>query len=305
MPPANNFRLQARRFMLTYPQCTLTKDQVYEAVNARYPIKFARICIESHQDGTPHLHAAIELQKKPSIRAANVFDIDGFHPNVEASRNWPATKNYCKKGGDFNDYDNNEVNADTPEESNLYELANTMECQEFHHYCRVHKIPFGYASHAWKCRESIFTINASPAGYESEATIRPDLDGYTIDATDRRSHVIIGPSGIGKTTWAKRECEKPALFVTHADGLRKLGLQHKSIIFDDMSFKHTPREAQIQLADRDDPRQIHVRYGVVDVPAGIQKIFTSNVQIFDTEDPAINRRLNVKRFPINEINFIN
>lgn len=305
MPPATgNFRMQSKRFMLTYPQCNLTIQQVYDSVHNKYPIKWARICIEEHQDGTPHLHAAVELTKKPNIRQANAFDIEGFHPNVEPSRNWPATQNYCKKGSNYEDFDNRDVD-DSVEESNLYELAATMQRSEFMHYARTHKVPFGYATDAWNTRESIFTINASTTGLESLGTIRSDLDAYTIDETDRRSHVIIGPSGIGKTTWAKRECAKPALFVTHTDGLRKLGDHHKSIVFDDMSFLHIPREAQIQLVDRDCPRQIHVRYGTADIPAGIQKIFTSNVQIFDTGDQAINRRVNVKRFPQNEINFIN
>lgn len=286
----DGFRLNTKKAVFTYSKCPLSKETVYNHINAKYPIKYARICIEAHADGTPHLHAAIEWKKKINITNSRTFDIDGFHANVAPPMSWPASKNYVKKGDNFKDWDNND---EVEEDSNIYKLAEELDMPKFFEFCRKRKVPYAYADRAWKHKESIFTIIDSP----TEGSIRPSLDRLTIDETDRRSLVITGPSGFGKTTWALKNCQKPSLFVTHMDTLREFRAGfHKSIIFDDMSFKHLPRESQIQLVDREQSRSIHIRYGTARIPAGIQKIFTSNVPIFDTTEEAIARRINLIKF---------
>lgn len=115
-----------------------------------------------------------------------------------------------------------------------------------------------------------------------------------------KSLVIHGPPGCGKTNWAKKHALKPALFITHLDRLKdfKLGV-HKSIIFDDCDFKYLPRTAQIHLVDRENPRDIHIRYRMAHIPQGIQKIFTCNERPF-LADEAIARRVEYKLIdPIN------
>lgn len=110
--------------------------------------------------------------------------------------------------------------------------------------------------------------------------------------TNRQSLVIIGPSGCGKTTIARHIAPKPALFCTHVDTLRQFRPgYHKSIIFDDVNFTHIPREGQINIVEFEQPRAIHVRYGVVTIPAGVVKVFTANVLPISTNDPAIARRV--------------
>ena len=120
---------------------------------------------------------------------------------------------------------------------------------------------------------------------------------------DMTSLWIMGPTGVGKTTWALTHALKPSLFVRHLDTLREFrnGF-HKSIIFDDMSFRHIPRVGQLEIVDRYHPTQVHIRYQVVTLPAGIPKIFLSNDDIFDW-DQAIQRRLTkVDLYAINILN---
>lgn len=65
------------------------------------------------------------------------------------------------------------------------------------------------------------------------------------------------------------------------------------IILDDMSFTHLATEHQIHLVDREDDTQIHVRYGVAQIPANTPLIITSNrhpTQIVALHVPAIERR---------------
>lgn len=109
--------------------------------------------------------------------------------------------------------------------------------------------------------------------------------------SSNKSLVIIGPAGCGKTTIAKHFAPKPSIFVTHIDVLKQfIPNYHKSIIFDDISFTHWPRETQISLTDCEQPRSIHIRYGTATIPANIPKLFTGNRNPLDSMDPAIARR---------------
>jgi len=107
----------------------------------------------------------------------------------------------------------------------------------------------------------------------------------------KKTLVLVGPSGIGKTTWAKKNAPKPCLFVSHLDDLKSFRADmHKSIMFDDVSVTHMPITSQIHLCDMENVRSIHVRYGTVTIPAGVPKIFTCNSSPIALEHPAIARR---------------
>lgn len=110
---------------------------------------------------------------------------------------------------------------------------------------------------------------------------------------DEYSIVVIGDTGVGKTTWATARAPKPALLVSHMDQLKNFRPSyHKSIIFDDMSFQHLPTTGQIHLVDYHQPRAIHIRYGTVTLPKETVKIFTCNELPF-TDHPAIRRRIHI------------
>lgn len=64
-----------------------------------------------------------------------------------------------------------------------------------------------------------------------------------------------------------------------------------------MSFHHLHREAQIHLVDVAEDRDIHIRYAVAHIPAGMPRIITTNKpegEILWTHDPAIARRVQVE-----------
>lgn len=286
LPTVTRFNFNAKRAFLTYAQCPLHKERVYNFINSKYPIKYAVISTELHQDGNTHLHCAIEFTKKVHCRSQAVFDVEGYHPNIQNPKNWPATLNYVKKAGDYEEYNVTEDDDD----DDLYDLANIMSKREFMEYCRKNRVPHAYAREAWESADSLFTIREDYVE-NPEATVISGLNSLDIseDTRRRKCIVLIGPSGCGKTTFAKRIAAKPALFVTHVDGLKQLRREHRAIIFDDMCFTHWSHESQIKITDKTDPQQIHIRYGTATIPSGIEKYFTANREIFE-DDPAITRR---------------
>lgn len=285
----------AKRFFLTYPKCNKLPHELVAFLATKGELAYYVVARELHADGSPHLHAAIQFVK-PLRGGARHLDFDGHHPNKQDPNNWDACKNYCKKDGDY---------IEGPEDAlvraalrgvekipdNLSELVKDYDSEtKWLDFCASRRIPYAYARHFWSANQSDeFTISE---GDEVMGTMHKSLAGYAFGGHGRRSLILHGPSGCGKTTWAKINAPKPALMVTHIEDLKrfKKGF-HKSIIFDDVDFKHWPRTAQIKIADVDNAQSIHVRYGTISLPSKIEKIFTCNVLPLDLSDPAIRRRV--------------
>lgn len=102
-----NFRLQARSVFLTYPMCPIEPNQMLVYLQTMYPIKQYYIGRELHENGEPHLHAAITFERKISTRNPRVFDVthEGvlYHPNIQKPRNWDAVVKYVTKDGNYID----------------------------------------------------------------------------------------------------------------------------------------------------------------------------------------------------------
>ncbi len=131
------------------------------------------------------------------------------------------------------------------------------------------------------------------------AQLQPDLETaeYEMDTFNRlpitdfkKSIILCGPPGIGKTQFALAHFKKP-LLVSHMDDLGRFNKSYDGIVFDDMSFNHMPRSGQIHVLDIANTRSIHIRYTCAKIPKHTKKIFCTNkINIFDWEDKAIRRR---------------
>lgn len=91
------FRIAAKKFFLTYPRCDATKERLVEVLREKGFITEYYVAQEQHEDGGYHLHAAVMYANKLNIKSANSFDFDGFHPNVQAAREWRSVVSYVTK----------------------------------------------------------------------------------------------------------------------------------------------------------------------------------------------------------------
>lgn len=282
------FRLCATDFRLTYSQAnneTITKEFLLEHFKKEKNIKYICVAKEFHQDQGTHYHVHLRYDPRKDVRNDKYFDIPGInHPNILKADNPDGWNKYVKEDGDFIEFGTYEQ-----QDFDLYQSARTNDHDTFFELARSKKICYQYAMEAWRSTQQVdSTINVED---EIKGTYNELLNYYDVNIPNK-TIVIIGPTGVGKTVFAKTKCAKPALFCSHMDDLKHFRANfHKSIIFDDMSFKHMPRTGQIHLTDLYETRSIHVRYGVARIPAGIERWITCNEDPLDDHE-AIRRRIN-------------
>ncbi|ADO40889.1 replicase [Bhendi yellow vein mosaic virus [India:Kaivara:OYKaivara1:2006]] len=109
MAAPNRFKINAKNYFLTYPKCSLTKEEALsQFLNLQTPVnkKFIRICRELHEDGNPHLHVLIQFEGKFQCRNNRFFDLTSptrsahFHPNIQGAKSSSDVKSYIDKDGD-------------------------------------------------------------------------------------------------------------------------------------------------------------------------------------------------------------
>lgn len=96
-----SFHCNARYFLVTYSQCG---DLDEWAVNDLFASLGAECIVarEHHVAGGVHLHVFVDFGRKFRSRKTDVFDVGGFHPNIEPTRWTPESGyDYATKNGEI------------------------------------------------------------------------------------------------------------------------------------------------------------------------------------------------------------
>nr|AQU42503.1 replication associated protein [Papaya leaf crumple virus] len=113
MAPPKRFQIYAKNFFLTYPKCSLTKEEALTQLqNLQTPVnkKYIKICRELHENGEPHLHVLIQFEGKYKCQNNRFFDLVSptrsahFHPNIQGAKSSSDVKSYMEKDGDTLDW---------------------------------------------------------------------------------------------------------------------------------------------------------------------------------------------------------
>lgn len=290
------FRLQGSSFLLTYPRSDFPLQSLFDYLRAFPNCVHVVVSSEHHEDGSLHRHAFVAFSRRQDFRRPRVFDFYDRHPNAQSCRNRRASITYVKKDGDFLEWAENHRPDDRgdrdAELGRILERARTLTREEFFVWCVENHVQRGYYD------EALRLVNLPDVDITDETpygTIEPALNGLILQNSPLPRYqclLLVGRTGCGKTSAAIRLCPKPALWVKHIDDLKMYRRDHhRCLLFDDLTFLHLPRDAQLQLVDLYHPTTIHVRYGVVRLPAGVPRIFTNNMYPFMEPCPEIYRRL--------------
>ncbi|CAZ65451.1 AC1 protein [Crassocephalum yellow vein virus - Yuanjiang] len=120
MAPTKRFQINARNYFLTYPRCSLTKEEALSQLqNLNTPTnkKYIKICRELHEDGSPHLHVLMQFEGKYKCQNNRFFDLVSptrpahFHPNIQGAKSSTDVKSYIDKDGDTVDWGNSRIDG--------------------------------------------------------------------------------------------------------------------------------------------------------------------------------------------------
>lgn len=285
--------MRARRWTITLNNYSEEDLRIWKALTTD-TVKYLIFGEESAPTtGTAHLQGYVEFTSLKTM--AQVKSLFGERIHLEKAKGTgQQNQTYCSKGENIVEVGTLVIRGQRTDLQEIQELIRTGASEM--------EIATNYFSQWIRYRNSFQAyrslVNARRIVVQHELSSFPEA-WRRLTADEVKSDIIWGPSGIGKTSFAKALFPN-ALFVSHIDDLRHFNSElYDAIIFDDMDFKHLPRSSQIHLVDFDDHRSIHVRYGVASIPAGTKKIFLTNEpegRIFQVEDPAIRRRVRVHHF---------
>lgn len=276
-----SFRIFSAQIFLTYSQCDKSPESILESLQKlKIVISKYIIAQENHKDGNKHIHIYLLLQEKLNTRNCRFFDIDDIHPKFEGVRSWEKVVKYVTKDGKYiSNYDQDIINdiilknmkpgelhakarkvaQDSTVEEGLEVLNNVKTVRDLN----IHG-------------EAIERNFRALKKQRTEPKYSLDMFKINFDWNKDRTLILYGTTNCGKTSLAKALLPK-ALFVRHIDALKEYKSGHYiGIIFDDMSFKHWPREAQIHLVDTDNVSQINVKHSIAIIPEGTPRIICHN-----------------------------
>nr|ALK03467.1 replication initiator protein [Tomato mosaic Havana virus] len=233
MPPPKKFRVNSKNYFLTYPQCSITKEEALSQIkNLNTPVnkKFIKICRELHENGEPHLHVLLQFEAKYQCTNNRFFDLGSpsrsahFHPNIQGAKSSSDVKTYIDKDGDVLEWgefqiDGRSARGGCQSANDTYAKALNASCAEEALQIIKEQQPQHFFLHHHNLVANAHRIFQKPPEpwvrpfYLSSFTKVPDemqqwADDYfgrgSAARPDRPISIIIeGDSRTGKTMWAR------------------------------------------------------------------------------------------------------
>ncbi len=96
---SKNFRVQAKKFFLTYPKNETTSEVAMKAILTKFPkLKWCIVAQEAHKDETHHLHVALWLNSTVDYRNRDYWDfVTGKKGNYQVARDIVRVVKYVTK----------------------------------------------------------------------------------------------------------------------------------------------------------------------------------------------------------------
>lgn len=192
-PITKAFRINAKQFFITYPQCPIPKEGVYDLFDKSFNPEELIVAEEKHEDGNKHLHVYVKFEKKLNIKDPRHFDIDGYHPNIQSVHNKNAVTKYVKKDGNYR-----EKQVSTVERLRGLDVFNAQRkaADIIYHEQLIYRV----------------NLPAPPLRFELP-------NGIIVDRAirEKKRHIwMYGPPDTGKTSWINETFGGTAIFMVNA-----------------------------------------------------------------------------------------
>nr|CDO50000.1 replication associated protien [Chilli leaf curl virus]CDO50018.1 replication associated protien [Chilli leaf curl virus] len=304
MPRAGRFNINAKNYFLTYPNCSLTKEEALSQLqNLDTPVNklFIRVCRELHENGEPHLHVLVQFEGKYQCTNNRFFDLISptrsthFHPNIQRAKSSSDVKAYVEKDGDFIDsgvfqIDGRSARGGCQSANDAYAEAINSGSKAAALNILREKAPKDYVLQFHNLNanlDRIFTpppdVYVSPFLSSSFDQVPDELEEWAsvnvVGAAARplrpMSIVIEGDSRTGKTMWA-RSLGPHNYLCGHLDLSPKVYSNDASYnVIDDVDPHYLKHFKEFMGAQRD--WQSNTKYGKpVQIKGGIPAIFLCN-----------------------------
>ncbi|AHJ61446.2 replication-associated protein [Pouzolzia golden mosaic virus] len=304
MAPPSKFRIAAKNYFLTYPQCSLSKEEALSQLqNLTTPTnkKYIKVCREFHEDGSPHLHVLIQFEGKFQCKNQRFFDLVSptrsahFHPNIQGAKSSSDVKSYMEKDGDTVDW--GEFQIDKRSARGGQESANDAYAKALNSGCKSAALglikelaPKDYVlqfhnldnnlDRIFAPPAEVFTVPFSSSSFdlvpeEIECWAAENVMGPAARPFRPMSIVIEGNSRTGKTMWA-RSLGPHNYLCGHLDLSPKIFSNDAWYnVIDDVDPHYLKHFKEFMGAQRD--WQSNTKYGKpIQVKGGIPTIFLCN-----------------------------
>ncbi|AIF34812.1 replication-associated protein [Sewage-associated circular DNA virus-4] len=240
-------RFHAKTVFLTYPQCPVNKEDLLAWLQTlRNPI-YTIVSHELHEDGSPHLHAVVCWQNKLDIRDTTFFNYENYHPNIQSARSIKKVIAYTKKDGDFIEAGDSPI-VDTANTwstamdtaTTIKEFMDTVKESNPRDYILQHERLEYFAAKHFKKDTEVYKPNFEEfiLPHEVEAWLNEEFNS---DKLRKKSLILIGPSKLGKTEWARSL--GPHMYFNHLANFKDdWDDEAKYIVFDDFDFDFIPNK---------------------------------------------------------------
>lgn len=278
MPRANSFRYNARWAYLTYSQVAdvLEHDDLadhlitqFEALGATQSLA----CFERHEDGGLHVHALLHAQRRFDTVASNFFDVDFtgegdfYHPNIQRSaftvKDLTRISAYVRKDDDVFVDTISLPSATRSRDEVVSEALGAESLDDFMEVVRV-GMPYQYMtsfSNVRSCATYHFPP-PNPNSFDSPYShddfwVLPEMDNYRrrylmpeSEVGDRPlSLIVIGPSRLGKTAWAR--CLGTHAYLKGLFSVDPLKSPYDYLVLDDIDLRFLPSYKELLGGQRD------------------------------------------------------
>jgi hypothetical protein len=220
MSSNQGFRVASANWFLTYPKCSWDHQKVIAALQAKgKDVLGGSVGIESHQDGTPHVHVFLQLENKFNCKNPRFWDLEGFHGNYQAARVPIDVLRYVQKTGNYVDFGDFDLAAklDARKKHSIY-LGKRLQTESLLSVTEDHpELTMRYK----QLKESVMAFRMDK--------VKP----LTMEST--RGVWIYGPAGVGKTHYVHHK--EPDLYKKAQNKWWDGYDQNEAVLIDDLDKK--------------------------------------------------------------------